>query len=455
MKTFMTGNIICRRVFAVMLTLVLLIAALFGMSEVVKRKSSYTQYADFFDEKQDFDVLFFGTSHIMDAVYPMELWKDYGFISYNCGGHANAVATTYWAAQMALEHTTPSLIVIDCLGLTEEAKTSRNSFSYVHLSMDAFPFNRTKVRAVYDLLDDREVERLIAEDELIIEEGAWIGQEEDRDPISLLWPFSIYHNRWSSLGRSDFRPPRNIQKGAETMIGVRKPVETVQVPADEKLEKDTVSIEYLEKLITDCQARGINILLTYLPFPASEEEQLEAHRLYDIALQYDVGYLNFLDLDVVDFQTDCFDGNSHLNRSGAGKVTAYLGDYLTSHYELPDHRNDPAYASWHEDYEEYRVFQHLLLQGQDQLSKYLMLLANKNYSFDLSLGDDRIFTLPSYRHLLQNIGVEMDYPIVTLPEADFEIRVYDRDTEEEFDAIQGTFVLNTAGELTDVIICHL
>ena len=80
------------------------------------------------------------------------------------------------------------------------------------------------------------------------------------------------------------------------MIGVRKPVETVQVPADVKLEKDTVSIEYLEKLITDCQARGINILLTYLPFPASEEEQLEAHRLYDIALQYDVGYLNFLDL---------------------------------------------------------------------------------------------------------------------------------------------------------------
>ena len=84
-----------------------------------------------------------------------------------------------------------------------------------------------------------------------------------------------------------------------------------------------------------------------------------------------------------------------------------------------------------------------------------MLLANKNYSFDLSLGDDRIFTLPSYRHLLQNIGVDMDYPIVTLPEADFEIRVYDRDTGEEFDAIQGNFVLNTAGNLTDVTICHL
>ena len=149
----MTGNII-RRILAVFFTLILLITALFGLSELVKRKSSYIQYADFFDEKQNFDVLFFGTSHMMDAVYPMKLWKDHGFLSYNCGGHANALATTYWAAQMALEYTTPSLVVIDCYDITEEAKTSRNSFSYVHLTMDAFPLSRTKIRAVYDLLHD-------------------------------------------------------------------------------------------------------------------------------------------------------------------------------------------------------------------------------------------------------------------------------------------------------------
>ena len=79
----MTGNSTLSRVIAVILTLALLLAALFGLSELVKRKASYIQYADFFDEKQNFDVLFFGTSHVLDAVQPMKLWKDYGFHARN------------------------------------------------------------------------------------------------------------------------------------------------------------------------------------------------------------------------------------------------------------------------------------------------------------------------------------------------------------------------------------
>ena len=451
----MTGNSTLSRVIAVILTFALLLAALFGLSELVKRKASYIQYADFFDEKQNFDVLFFGTSHVLDAVQPMKLWKDHGFLSYNFGGHANAIATTYWAAQLALEYTTPSVLVMDCFDITEEAKTSRNSFSYVHLSLDAFPISRTKIRAVKDLLQDEEIDRLIAEEKLINEENvAVIGQEEERDPITLLWPFSVYHNRWSALGRSDFRPVRNVQKGAETTVGVYKPLDRRQVPPDEKLEKDTVSIAYLEKLITDCQARGIEVLLTYLPFTATEAEQREAHRLYDIAEEYGVKYLNFLDLGVVDYETDCYD-DTHLNRSGAEKVTAYLGDYLAAHYTLSDHRNDPAYASWHGDYETWRTYQHALLREEDQLFRYLMLLANETCSFELSLGDSRLFAAEPYGKLLRNIGIDEEYPTVPLPGADLEIRVRDLETGEEFDVVQGTFELNTAGELIDVKLRHV
>ncbi len=451
----MMGKATLLRITALILTVILLMATLYGLSELVKRKSSYTQYADFFDEKNNFDVLFFGTSHVLDAVYPMELWKNYGFISYNCAGHANALATSYWEAQLALEHTSPKLIVIDCFGLTEEAKTSRNSFSYVHLAMDAFPLSRTKVQAVNDLLDDEEVERLIAENELIIEDGAWIGQEEGRDPIALLCPFTVYHNRWSSLGRSDLHPPRNVQKGAETMIGISAPFGWVQVPAGEKLEDDTVSILYLEKLIEDCQTRGIEVLLTYLPFIANEEEQLEARRLYDIAEKYGVRYLNYLELNVVDFETDFYDGHSHLNCSGAEKVTDFMGDFITSNYDLPDHRDDPDYTSWNEDFKQYRSFQHSLLREQDQLSSYLLLLANKNYRFDLKLGDDCIFTNTRCQNLLQNIGIRTDYPTNAETGTDLKITVYDRDTGKEIDTVIGCFELNTAGELANVDLQHV
>ena len=165
-------------------------------------------------------------------------------------------------------------------------------------------------------------------------------------------------------------------------------------------------------------------------------------------------YLNFLDLGVVDYETDCYD-DTHLNRSGAEKVTTYLGDYLAAHYTLSDHRNDPAYASWHGDYETWRTFQHALLREEDQLFRYLMLLANETCSFELTLGDDRLFAAEPYGKLLRNIGIDEKYPTVTLPGADLEIRVRDLDTGEEFDAVQGTFELNTAGELIDVKLRHV
>lgn len=42
--------------------------------------------------------------------------------------------------------------------------------------------------------------------------------------------------------------------------------------------------------------------------------------------------------------------NSHLNYTGAGKFTEYLGNELKSRFELPDHRGDPIYDSWEIDY---------------------------------------------------------------------------------------------------------
>jgi hypothetical protein len=62
----------------------------------MERKSSDFKYADYFEQDEDFDVLFFGTSHVINGIFPMELWNDYGIVSYNFGGHGNEIATSYW-----------------------------------------------------------------------------------------------------------------------------------------------------------------------------------------------------------------------------------------------------------------------------------------------------------------------------------------------------------------------
>ena len=48
----------------------------------------------------------------------------------------------------------------------------------------------------------------------------------------------------------------------------------------------------------------------------------------------------------IDWQKDSLDGGDHLNLSGAGKVTSWLGNYLKETFSLPDHRGEERYAAW-------------------------------------------------------------------------------------------------------------
>ena len=317
-----------------LVAVVLTISMLGYLTELVERKASKEKYQDFFEEKENFDVLFFGASHMLNAVYPMELWRDYGITSYNFGGHGNTIPLSCWVLQNTLDYTQPELVVIDCLGLGNMGKT-QSDYSQVHLSLDALPLSATKVRAVRDLLDDEWMAEHAAESE---------NQGEKKVPLGLLWDYSVYHERWTELVQDDFRPEKTLEKGAETRIGVAVPQKYPVVNASEKFEGDSIAIEYLEKTIVDCHSRGIDVLLTYLPFPASEGSQREANRVYEIAEQYNVAYINFLAMDTVDYDVDCYDAGSHVNSSGARKVTDYIGKYIREHFQIEDHRNDPAYA---------------------------------------------------------------------------------------------------------------
>ena len=243
------------------ITVCLTACILLCLTNLMERKASEEKYADFFEQKEDFDVLFMGTSHVINGVFPMRLWNEYGIVSYNFGGHDNRMPTTYWVMKNALEYTDPKVVVIDCAELSSEYKCSE-AFSCVHLSLDAFPLNVTKVRAVWDLLDDPIYEEAIAN-------GTASQSDEPRTKIGLLWDYSVYHSRWPEIGRSDFVPDITYEKGAESRIAVTRG-QMEKIPSDQKMESGTTGDRYLRKMIEDCQDRGIEVLLTYLPFLAVE-----------------------------------------------------------------------------------------------------------------------------------------------------------------------------------------
>jgi hypothetical protein len=372
---------IYRRIAYICISLGVLALILHQLRLLTENKLSYTKTAEFVETADEYDVLFFGTSHMTMSVYPMELWKDYGITSYNLGGNGHPLAISYWILMNALDYANPQLAVIDCYTLQWDAKVPHEG-SYAHESIDAFPLRENKCRAVWDLYDST------------------------AERIEYLWDFTTYHYRWSELKKDDFNPQYGLDKGADYTDVVAVPNQVTQIAPTQESVIESVSVTYLEKMIEECQKRDINVLLTYMPYPASEDDQLAAKYVKTIAAKYGVDYINFLETDVVNYAVDCYDEGSHLNSSGARKVTNYLGEYMQAEYGIPDHRGTAEYAGWDGDYANYMAFKTEKLQNKESLKNYLMLLADKSYSCRIYIkSDSGIWSDDAqYRELLENLA---------------------------------------------------
>lgn len=382
-------------VISCIITMSFTVCFLSNLTDLMERKSSEKKYADFLEQDEDFDVLFMGTSHVINGVFPMELWNDYGIVSYNFGGHGHPMASTYWVMENALEYTTPRVVVIDCFFLSMNIKSPYN-FAFLHTSFDAFPLTMTKGKAIWDLLDDPILDEAI-------ENGTASESDEPRTKIQLLWDYSVYHSRWTDIGRDDFELRQTYEKGAESRIAV-KSGNLNKISSDQKMAPGTTGEQYLRRMIESCQDKGIEVLLTYLPFPASKEQQREANYVYDIAEEYGVNYINFLDMDLINYQTD-LEGTSHLNPSGARKVTDYLGEYLIVNYDISDQRNNGDYSFWYVDYEEYDEMKNRNIVECSDIVEYLMLLAGDNVDITMDIRNKNIFNNTLIVELLGNLGI--------------------------------------------------
>lgn len=357
--------------------------------KVTGRKDSIIKHQAFFDQKEDFDVLFFGSSVVLNSVFPMQLWDDYGIASYNLAGHASFIPNSYWTMRNALDYTTPKLVVLDCRYMQWDQR-SHDQYQYQHLSLDAFPLSKTKIETVNDLFRDDETEQAASV------------------RLEMLFPFISYHSRWSALTKSDFVPRCNEEKGAESRIGVSVPLSNDPTPTDETMTLPAISLDYLDRFITDCQQRGIEVLLIYVPVTSDESFKKEAQSIPQIAEAYGVQYLNLWQMDFVDFNTDCYDPEPHLNPSGARKVTAVLGDYISRQYDIPNRWEDPDYAHWHEDFKDYLEYKMELFEDkQNDMAGIMTLMLDTSFDYMIQVPpeavNDQMFVM-----MAQNLGIDME-----------------------------------------------
>ncbi|MBR2529025.1 MAG: hypothetical protein IKE58_11220 [Blautia sp.] len=284
----------------------------------------------------------------------MVLWQQYGITSFNFAESRCEIPFSYWLLKNALEYSSPSLVVMDIRRADRQEIIALDGYSTV---FDEFPLSLVKIEAALDLLP------------------TWDQR------LELILPLFRFHGRWKELNRFDFyhEPSRErIDMGGSAYnnahLSVAVPADFELLPVSEKHSPEKASEEYLRRIIELCQEKNIDVLLVELPYPADAESQKYANGITDLAAEYGIDYLNMHQIPgIVDFTVDMNDADSHLNDSGAYKLTCFIGQYLRNRYQIPSHRYDNQYKWWHQRYTWYLSHRNRRISQQNSLENFLML----------------------------------------------------------------------------------
>ena len=430
----------------VLVLIVMVVCSVGAVSNLLENKESDWRYASFFTEEQAVDVLLIGSSHIRHGVFPMELWRTRGIAAYNLAGNGCTIPSAYWVLVNALDYQVPEVVVMDVFDMWPGRIVS-DRYGQVHEQFDAFPLSVHKAQMVLDLfrdptLTDRNGNNLY--------EKRW----------EFFWNLREYHSRWASLGKVDFAGERAIAeksrvwKGAMPLSGVveRKEHTYKKSGAGEQPVYDEQSKEYLEKIIDLCDDRGIRLILVNTGFDCSDEAKLFHDSVVDIAADKGVPYYDFTKEDFIDFGTDLNSTghNTHVNFSGAEKMSERVGDILAEAGSLQDHRGEAAYEQWRADCEAFIAGKHEYLKEQEDLENYLMFLYDDDYRVLFDVREDSLLEAEKVKLLVENLGDRVEaWTADDWDEVDWGAEALDLEPSDDADLIIAVYSKHD-GKVVDV-----
>jgi len=297
---------------------ILCLALLLAAALVFDRKTA-CDYAvrvnGFYNEPEDsFEVLFYGSSHMYCTISPLELWQETGLRSYVLATQQQPLAATYYYMKDSLKTQSPKLMVLELY--SADVPLERVEEGTLRDCVDPLPWSKNKVEMI---------KRLIPEGE----RGSYY------------FNFLKYHGRWKELSAQDFdfsyleaRDPYrgyiyfSPQREARCARLALDAVEAIPLPEE--------NLEILRQMKVLAEENGAELLLLIAPYEAAAQDAGSIKSMHLFARENGLSLLDFNTLyDEIGFdgQKDFFDAG-HLNTYGAGKATAYLGQYIRQQYGL-------------------------------------------------------------------------------------------------------------------------
>lgn len=310
----------------IVIFLFLFLSILGVLNRILMIHDGYDKYIDFHKENEPYDILFFGSSRVLDGIQPVQLYEDFGIRSYNMAQHGESLAVNYWQLKAALEENVPQLVIMDIslfYGGPGDIENDEQARAYLHKQLDHMPLGITKLSAIKEMV-----------------------------PSSLypeyVLPFILYHSSWDEVNLNSVFRKGDGNLGAEIRTNVM-PQERIMWTEEETADAFSPENVHLGEIIDLCREKGVDLLFICMPC----NENAVVFKTLNCFEEYfklnNVRYDNIEKNETfLDYSSD-FADTSHLNDKGAAKLTNYIGEYFMTNYS-PNAVTEKTRDRWNEKY---------------------------------------------------------------------------------------------------------
>jgi len=298
----------------------------------------------YYEPKNSVDVLFVGSSHIFSGINPVILWREEGIAAFNYVSNNQPPWTTYHYLIEALKTQKPRLVIIDVWGASMEYPTGYQANQQNVLNTFNTSFNK------------------LALANSSVKEG---------QRVSAMADLLFYHTRWRDVPNPtskkryldvNFRKYKGYTRNGRFLIAeLSSELNDIVYPSTDEIgeihEKCTY---YLLKIIELSNKNDFELIFIKTPVSTVLNNEVEVASYNAVKNIAEENKIRFIDYNEnhhrnamkFDFTTDLLD-KTHLNDSGATKLSKYIAKFIKSEYVIPDRRGNSRYISWDELAEEY------------------------------------------------------------------------------------------------------
>ena len=386
----MKRNIKYSRIFGSLVIIICTVATIICVNNITQRKNLYynsnypvtSTFEGFYDIPHDtLDVLFMGSSVVVNGIIPQVLYDNYGIKSYVLASQQQSLLTSYYWLLEALKTQKPKCVVLETRYIYEGTAEE-----YMRLATDPMKISLNKIRYVNDICNS----------------------EENQSFSSYFLKNIRYTNRWKELTEEDFDKDKKKENyllgfGPFPYIETTEFTPYIQKDKNERMDISEDRLERLNDIVRVCKENSIQLILYTTPRTMTDGMH---NTLQEYADNNNLEYWDFNEEEKYK-QFDIKDGETVINHSniqGAVKLSRVIGKYLDDYCVLDKSKNDYWEAN---EFAYKQLINDINLCNIQDFDEYLEALNSWNYSIFMAINDEGTRNLtPKDLELLNKIGVE-------------------------------------------------